>query len=239
MPNSFFQGVDSNQNLPDYYRSVLGSFADQLSNPSSQYYQQFRDYLGSVTPTQGINSILSSITAGGGNFGASQVQANALLDAFQKKRNDFLNTTVKGFASQNIGQAQNAISTSLQSALAQIFERDRNNAQQGGALDFLGSILGSIGGGAASGIGAGIGGGSSAAAGAGTAFAALSDVRFKENLKKVGISPSGINVYEFNYKGDDKRYRGVIAQEVPKASIDINGIKYVDYSKIDVKFEVV
>tara|TARA_R100000152_G_C6764851_1_gene189546 strand:+ start:958 stop:1677 length:720 start_codon:yes stop_codon:yes gene_type:complete len=67
-----------------------------------------------------------------------------------------------------------------------------------------------------------------------------SDVRGKENIVLVGKSPSWINIYEFNYKNNPKRYRGVIADEVRYASIkDSDGYYYVDYSKIDVDFEEV
>ena len=72
------------------------------------------------------------------------------------------------------------------------------------------------------------------------AAAAASDYKLKKNIKLVGKSGSGINVYEFEYK--DKlyglgKYRGVMAQEVPYASIMDNGYLKVDYSKIDVNFE--
>ena len=76
--------------------------------------------------------------------------------------------------------------------------------------------------------------------GANYALPGLSDYKLKKNIKLVGKSGSGINVYEFEYK--DKlyglgRYRGVMAQEVPYASIMDNGYLKVDYSKIDVNFE--
>ena len=76
-----------------------------------------------------------------------------------------------------------------------------------------------------------------AAATVGSAF--ISDIRFKENIKKVGTSSSGTNVYRWNYIGSPQRYQGVIAQEVPWACIDKDGIKYVDYSKVDVDFQEV
>ena len=41
-----------------------------------------------------------------------------------------------------------------------------------------------------------------------------SDMKLKENIIKVGNSPSGINVYEWNYIGKSQRYRGVLAQEL-------------------------
>ena len=71
----------------------------------------------------------------------------------------------------------------------------------------------------------------------------VSDIALKENITKVGNSPSGINIYEFDYKDKsygDGRYRGVIAQEVPEASIKHeDGYLRVNYSDIDVNFEKV
>jgi hypothetical protein len=47
-------------------------------------------------------------------------------------------------------------------------------------------------------------------------------------------------VYQWNYKGDSQRYQGVIAQEVPWASLRAsNGYLMVDYSKVDVDFQKV
>jgi len=78
-----------------------------------------------------------------------------------------------------------------------------------------------------------------AAASVGSALIGLSDIRFKENIEKVGTSSSGTNVYRWNYIGSPHRYQGVIAQEVPWACVDKDGIKYVDYSKVDVDFREV
>ena len=69
----------------------------------------------------------------------------------------------------------------------------------------------------------------------------LSDRLLKENIELVGKSNLGINIYEFDYidkSYGDGRYRGVMAQEVPWASIkDDSGYYMVDYSKVDVPFE--
>jgi len=70
-----------------------------------------------------------------------------------------------------------------------------------------------------------------------------SDIKLKENVEQVGVSPQGYNIYEFNYKGQDVRFRGAMAQDVlqknPMAvGIDQNHLT-VDYSKIDVAMEVV
>lgn len=70
----------------------------------------------------------------------------------------------------------------------------------------------------------------------------FSDRRLKENARKVR-EENGFNIYEFNYIGDDKRYEGVMAQEVqeimPDAVAEINGFLAVDYSKIGVEMREV
>ncbi len=106
------------------------------------------------------------------------------------------------------------------------------------------SILGGAGNMASMGGGAALGasGGGGAAAGGGGA-AAASDRSLKQDIKKVGVSKNGINIYEFRYKKNPKhKFRGVIAQELekefPEAIIkDEDGLLSVDYSLIDVNFE--
>ena len=86
-----------------------------------------------------------------------------------------------------------------------------------------------------------LGGAGSALGSMGSMIGGLaSDRNMKENIEHVGVSPSGINIYEFDYKDKDYgsgRYRGVMAQEVPNASIVDHGVLKVDYSKTDVNFE--
>ncbi len=70
-----------------------------------------------------------------------------------------------------------------------------------------------------------------------------SDIKLKENVEQVGVSPQGYNIYEFNYKGGNVRFRGAMAQDVVQKNpmavgIDQNYLT-VDYSKIDVDMEVV
>ena len=75
------------------------------------------------------------------------------------------------------------------------------------------------------------------------AYGVASDIKLKENIQEVGISPQGYKIYEFNYKGGDVRFRGAMAQDVlqknPMAvGIDQNYLT-VDYRQIDVNMEVV
>ena len=65
-----------------------------------------------------------------------------------------------------------------------------------------------------------------------------SDIRLKDDINLVGKSPSGINIYTFKYKGNDKKYQGVMAHQVPHASIvNDEGYLMVDYNKLDVEFK--
>jgi len=67
-------------------------------------------------------------------------------------------------------------------------------------------------------------------------LASLSDRNVKENIVPEGVKWKGLNVYRYNYIGDDTPRRGVMAQEVeimyPDAVGSVNGIKYVDYGAI-------
>ena len=74
----------------------------------------------------------------------------------------------------------------------------------------------------------------------------FSDRRLKKDINLIGRNPSGINIYEFNYKDlketkpyGKSRYQGAMGDEVPWASKTDpkTGYLKVDYSKIDVEFK--
>jgi hypothetical protein len=116
----------------------------------------------------------------------------------------------------NLGAAQRSNQLQAASANAQA------QAAQGAGL--MGA-LGSIGGGMAMGIGA-----------AGGAGAFFSDRRLKTDIKKVGKTESGLPIYTYKYKGDNKTQMGVMAQDVekknPEAVSKVGGYKAVNYKKI-------
>ena len=74
------------------------------------------------------------------------------------------------------------------------------------------------------------------------AAAMMSDIRVKENISLTGASPSGIPIYNFNYKGDTTRYSGAMAQDLLKLGMNDavskmdNGYYGVHYNMIDVDF---
>ena len=78
------------------------------------------------------------------------------------------------------------------------------------------------------------------ASGAGSNFP-WSDRRLKKNINKIGESPSGLNIYSFEFK--DSKYgkglfQGVMSDEIPRTAVKTkNGYDMVDYSKLDVEFK--
>ena len=68
-----------------------------------------------------------------------------------------------------------------------------------------------------------------------------SDIRLKRNIVLIGQSQSNLNIYEYNYVWSNKKYRGVMAQDLlksnPEAVSKLFGYYLVNYSKIDVDFE--
>ena len=70
----------------------------------------------------------------------------------------------------------------------------------------------------------------------------VSDKRLKKNIKLIGKSPSGINIYMFEYIDTffgEYIYQGVMSDEIPSnAIINNGGYDSVDYSKIDVEFKI-
>ena len=71
-----------------------------------------------------------------------------------------------------------------------------------------------------------------------------SDEKLKYDITKVGVSPKGYNIYEWRYKANNQKWRGVIAQDVVKQNpmavgIMPSGFLGVNYDKLDVKLEKV
>jgi len=67
-----------------------------------------------------------------------------------------------------------------------------------------------------------------------------SDIRLKENIEHTGYSESGIPMYNFSYKGSDKKWSGTMAQDLINLgrsnAVDVmdNGYYGVYYDMIDV-----
>ena len=71
--------------------------------------------------------------------------------------------------------------------------------------------------------------------------ASASDRKLKKNINKIGVSPSGLNIYSFEYKYSKHGkglFQGVMSDEVPSSAVySNNGYDTVDYSVLDVEFK--
>ena len=74
-----------------------------------------------------------------------------------------------------------------------------------------------------------------------TSMYVWSDIRLKRNIVLIRKSQSNLNIYEYNYLWSNKKYRGVMAQDLlksrPEAVSKLFGYYLVNYNKIDVDFE--
>jgi len=69
-----------------------------------------------------------------------------------------------------------------------------------------------------------------------------SDRRLKKNIKLIGRSSSGLNIYAFEYINKafgEGTWQGVMSDEIPREAVvdHMDGYDRVDYSKLDVEFK--
>jgi hypothetical protein len=157
----------------------------------------------------------ASTAAYGGATGAgSQAGANA-----QSAGMNYM--AGMGQGASTIGSGLNMQMTGLSNIL-----NNQTSAYVNSNDSFLGDLGGFLGG----------------AASAYTAFGG-SDIKIKENIQKVRVDEAtGLNIYEFSYKGDPRRFEGVIAQEVekvyPEAVTDTDlGFKAVNYEMLGLEMK--
>jgi hypothetical protein len=209
--------------MTDLASTIRGDlFKTGLSQGQSQYNQNLQNQLNANT------QLLQ-----GGQFGLNAMAGGQ----------DFANTAFgQGQTAGGLYQTQNQA------------ELDANKAQfdesQANTLNALKTISG------VAGVGSTFDGGASSKSGTetyrpstastlgGIAKSFFSDPRMKENIKYVGKSQGGHNIYDYEYKPEFKdiaghgTFRGVMADEVeavlPKAiSVAANGYKIVDYSMVN------
>ena len=124
-----------------------------------------------------------------------------------------------GLRGQNIGREQFGQDLDFRNKRLEEMRRQFDESQGFNFGDFLGNLVGG---------------------GAQIGAAALSDKKTKKNIKYTGEKTrDGIPLAEFKYKGDNRKFKGVIAQDVEKVKPSAV-FKVVDYSKLpDAIFEEV
>lgn len=130
--------------------------------------------------------------------------------------------STKQYQGTNPVDYANLVNNQYQSQLGQYNAKTaQQNNTQNSLFGLGGSLLGAAG----------------SAGGFGKLFAGfLSDRSAKENIVRIGETPRGLGVYEFNYIGDDSPQTGVMADEVeeiiPDAVYIKDGLKHVNYAAV-------
>ena len=208
----------------DAGRDAVGGLSDLITNPETQrQYVEDNPFFNAMADN--AQSRVFNNAAARGKTGSGGT-AEALQNSILLMGNDLV--------SQNINQRQNLVNTGLSAAGGQagIYqERGRSLADleiQNGNVQAAGIV------GAAANRAAGAGNIMNTALSVGKL--ALCDRRYKENIEKAGTLNNGLDVYWFNYIGDDQRQLNVMADEVqdlyPKAVHEIDGVMYVDHGAI-------
>ena len=158
--------------------------------------------------------------------GAQQVQVGqAAVDLQQRQGQAAVQQAESGRISTLLGMeygelqaAQAGVQAAYQnqqSAIAMDMERRGQN------MAMTGQIIGGVLGAAGSAIG--------------------SDRKLKKNINKIGESPSGLNIYSFEYKNSkygEGLFQGVMSDEIPQEAVINNGeYDVVNYSMLDVEFK--
>lgn len=232
-----------------------GAMADTLARQlgqqatnayANQYNQNVSNMLGANSQLQGVASGyggMGSGLAGIGQTGVSNLAGagGALSGLATAQNTDAANQM--GVGGQRMDYLQQLIDSANQAPWARVGNlaqiaggigglggtsvgMNQNQTQTSGGIgQVLGGVLGGIG--SLANIGKGIGG-----------FASLfSDRRLKENIRKVGKTDDGQNIYAYNYKSDPMKRRtlGLMAQEVEKVRPQAvtrdptSGYRMVDY----------
>ena len=221
------QGAQQRANIMDAFRGSAGGsgiagLAQSLANQgvlqagqvSANIAQQERQ--NQIFMAKGASQIQQQERAGMSAADMAQRGGDAMLQqAEMSRQSTLLGIEMGGMAGANAG---------VQSAYANQMSAFGLDAQMLGAqMGMYGNIISGV------------------AQGGGTAIAA-SDKRLKKNINKIGRSPSGLNIYSFEYISNSYGsgvYQGVMSNEVPLEAVSVSsdGYDMVNYNMLDVDFK--
>lgn len=216
------QGIGQNS---EAYKNEMNQFSQAKNDARLQSVLQGQQY-GGVAQQQALQRRNQGIQEYNAQRNAPLNEYTALTSGQQVQNPQFQSNNYQG-----AGQVDYAglVNNQYQGQLANY------NAKVAGNNSMMSGLFG---------LGASLGGSFLGSKAGSKAVASLfSDERLKENIEDAGIE-NGHKVYKFNYKGDDKQYVGVMAQDVleknPDAVVyDDSGFMKVNYTKIGVNFREV
>ena len=203
---------------------------DAVDDMNRQYQLDFQNNLLAPALSKGLasGSTMQDVLSIG-NQDYQNRRYDLVNQELQRNQQALANNLANYMSMYDISKGVTGLSNALNQANANYaLQAAQMNAQNG---TNWGQMLG--------GAGSLLGGAGKLAKGVGTAALLMSDIRVKENLKKLD-TVDGINIYRFDYINGAKNQVGVIAQEMqekcPECVID-GDILRVDYSKLPEKVQ--
>lgn len=154
---SITQGLESlakGSDIQKQYQDIMDKLSaryEELSDPNSEYYQEFRQNLmktlSAAAPT--TNSLLGMARAGGLGVGSSATIANEQRKATEGRIADYAGKATTGAYLEGSGQANQILQTALSGNLSyqQLMEQMRQfNESQPTIGDYIGGGLATVGG---------------------------------------------------------------------------------------------
>ena len=217
------QGQQQRANIMQDMRGAAGSsgIAGLAQAMASQGQLQTQQISASIGQQEQANQKLK--IAGAERVAGVEMQ-KASGDAMVQQAESGREATLLGMEYGELQGAQAGVQQAYgaqQSAAA--MELERVNANKALTGQIIGGVVGAA--------GAVVGG----------ALAKPSDRRLKKNINKIGESPSGLNIYSFEYKNPTDGsglFQGVMSDEIPQEAVGTrDGYDTVDYSTLDVEFK--
>lgn len=161
------------------------------------------------------------------NLSNQQARFNQLFNIAGMGQNAASQT---GSGTANLLTGIGSVQSTVPMAAAQVASQQGQQFMQG--VGALGSAFGGLGGilGGGGAVASGAGG-----AGIGSIMGGFSDERLKENAVQVDADEFG-GIYEFNYIGEEQRYRGRMAQELLETRPDAVSMHESGYYKVTPEF---
>lgn len=221
------------QPFRDAGQAQLGGLSSLISDPNAQLNFVQNNPFFNALADDAQSRLFSNQAARGkvGSGGTAQALQNSLLllgqDLLNNNINQRFNLATMG---QNAAAGQGTATMQAGNTISDLFTQQGNAIAAGhvGAANANTQGIQSL---------MNLGGGLGAAWLSNPANAiALSDIRFKEGVTRIGTLDNGLGVYRYKFKGRPETHIGVIAQEVeqviPDAVIDLEGVKYVDFMRL-------
>jgi len=221
------QGAQQRANIMDVMRGAAGgsgiaALAQSMANQGQLQAQQISASIG-----QQEAALQRAAAQQAGQIQLMERQGAASVDLQQRQGEAMVQQAESGRAATLLGMEYGALQGAREGMMAaqqnqmsaMAMEQERIAANKALTGSIIGGVLGGV----------------------GSVLQGKSDRRLKKNINNIGKSPSGLNIYSFEYKNPIDGiglFQGVMSDEIPQEAVINNGeYDMVNYSMLDVEFK--